>query len=106
MLSMITCAISAYLRAKEDYLMGINFSRLLTLKYGLAHFTTFRITKCDGRFRGPCHDLCAGHGGAQGTGDPGICERLHFTGCSGDFRRCRAAGFEGEWRAVDGFCLL
>lgn len=27
------CA-SAYLRAKEDYLMGINFSRLLTLKFG------------------------------------------------------------------------
>ena len=25
---------SPYLRAKEDYLMGINFSRLLTLKYG------------------------------------------------------------------------
>jgi len=25
---------SAYLRAKEDYLMGINFSRLMTLKYG------------------------------------------------------------------------
>ena len=25
---------SAYLRAQEDYLMGINFSRLLTLKYG------------------------------------------------------------------------
>lgn len=25
---------SAYLRAKEDYLMGINFSRLLSLKYG------------------------------------------------------------------------
>ena len=24
---------SAYLRAKEDYLMGINFSRLLSLKY-------------------------------------------------------------------------
>ncbi len=29
-------ASSAYLRAKEDYLMGINFSRLLTLKYGTA----------------------------------------------------------------------
>lgn len=27
-------AASAYLRAKEDYLMGINFSRVLTLKYG------------------------------------------------------------------------
>ncbi len=25
---------AAYLRAKEDYLMGINFSRLLTLRYG------------------------------------------------------------------------
>jgi DNA topoisomerase-3 len=31
---------SAYLRAKEDYLMGINFSRLLTLKYaqGISSF--------------------------------------------------------------------
>lgn len=27
---------SAYLRAKEDYLMGINFSRLLSLRYGNA----------------------------------------------------------------------
>ena len=27
---------AAYLRAKEDYLMGINFSRLLSLKYGNA----------------------------------------------------------------------
>jgi len=27
---------AAYLRAKEDYLMGINFSRVLTLKYGTA----------------------------------------------------------------------
>lgn len=29
-------ASAAYLRAKEDYLMGINFSRLLSLKYGNA----------------------------------------------------------------------
>lgn len=29
-------SVSAYLRAKEDYLMGINFSRLLSLKYGNA----------------------------------------------------------------------
>jgi len=27
-------SLSAYLRAKEDYLMGINFSRVLSLKYG------------------------------------------------------------------------
>ena len=29
---------SAYLRAKEDYLMGINFSRVLTLRYGNSCF--------------------------------------------------------------------
>ena len=35
---------SAYLRAKEDYLMGINFSRLLTLKYGQT-ISSFMHTK-------------------------------------------------------------
>ena len=35
---------SAYLRAKEDYLMGINFSRLLTLKYGNS-ISGYRNTK-------------------------------------------------------------
>lgn len=35
---------SAYLRAKEDYLMGINFSRLLTLKYG-QNISSFMRTK-------------------------------------------------------------
>ncbi len=38
-------AASAYLRAKEDYLMGINFSRLLTLKYGNT------ISNCMGKDR-------------------------------------------------------
>ena len=37
-------AASAYLRAKEDYLMGINFSRALTLKYGPA-ITNYRRSK-------------------------------------------------------------
>lgn len=35
---------AAYLRAKEDYLMGINFSRVLTLKYGNV-VTNFRPDK-------------------------------------------------------------
>ena len=37
---------SAYLRAKEDYLMGINFSRLLTLKYGntISNFLNTKYT--------------------------------------------------------------
>ena len=33
---------AAYLRAKEDYLMGINFSRVLTLKYGNSITNYFR----------------------------------------------------------------
>ncbi|MBE5947446.1 MAG: type IA DNA topoisomerase [Lachnospiraceae bacterium] len=36
---------SAYLRAKEDYLMGINFSRVLTLKYGDNVSNYLRSTK-------------------------------------------------------------
>ena len=35
---------AAYLRAKEDYLMGINFSRVLTLKYG-TNVTNYLNTK-------------------------------------------------------------
>ncbi len=41
-------AASAYLRAKEDYLMGINFSRVLTLKYGntVASYLKKRSGRC------------------------------------------------------------
>ena len=37
---------AAYLRAKEDYLMGINFSRALTLKYGYSIKDYLNIEKC------------------------------------------------------------
>ena len=37
---------SAYLRAKEDYLMGINFSRLLTLKYSYTIKSYLGKDKC------------------------------------------------------------
>ena len=37
---------AAYLRAKEDYLMGINFSRALTLKYGYSIKDYLGIDKC------------------------------------------------------------
>lgn len=36
---------SAYLRAKEDYLMGINFSRLLSVKYGSYLQNALRMNK-------------------------------------------------------------
>ena len=37
---------AAYLRAKEDYLMGINFSRALTLKYGYQVKQYLKADKC------------------------------------------------------------
>ena len=37
---------AAYLRAKEDYLMGINFSRALTLKYGYQVKDYLHADKC------------------------------------------------------------
>ena len=37
---------AAYLRAKEDYLMGINFSRALTLKYGNQVKNYLKADKC------------------------------------------------------------
>ncbi|MBQ8952288.1 MAG: type IA DNA topoisomerase [Eubacterium sp.] len=37
---------AAYLRAKEDYLMGINFSRALTLKYAYGIKQYLKLDKC------------------------------------------------------------
>lgn len=37
---------SAYLRAQEDYLMGINFSRALTLKYSQTVKNYLKVDKC------------------------------------------------------------
>ena len=37
---------AAYLRAKEDYLMGINFSRAMTLKYGYGMKNFLKADKC------------------------------------------------------------
>ena len=49
--------------------MGINFSRVLTLKYGynVKHFLNQDRASDLGR---PCHDLCAWHGRGPRTGDP------------------------------------
>lgn len=37
---------AAYLRAKEDYLMGINFSRALTLRYGYSIKNFLNLDRC------------------------------------------------------------
>ena len=56
-------AASAYLRAKEDYLMGINFSRVLTLalRKQCVQLSPFQISGHCGR---PCNDLCPWYGSA------------------------------------------
>ena len=64
-------AASAYLRAKEDYLMGINFSRLLTLKYGNS-ISNYLNTNIPVVSVGRVHDLRPRYGRTQRTGDPGI----------------------------------
>ena len=107
---------SAYLRAKEDYLMGINFSRLLTLQYGRA-ISSFQNTKYTvisvGRVmtcvlgmvvnrereirqfvKTPFYRVTASllpEGMAAGIGEDGAGEPS-----------VPQKGFEGEWRAVEG----
>ena len=107
---------AAYLRAKEDYLMGINFSRVLTLKYGTpvknylkldrAVISVGRVMTCvlgmvvnrEREIRQfvktPFYRVTASllpEGMAAGSGEdvagePSVPQK----------------GFEGEWRAVEG----
>ena len=58
---------SAYLRAKEDYLMGINFSRILTLKYGNT-IAGFLHKNYVGAVGGTGDDLRSWNGSQTGTG--------------------------------------
>ncbi len=90
---------SAYCRAKEDYLMGINFSRLLTLKYGRCisgYLNTKRAVISVGRVM-----TCV-----QGMVVKREREIRDFT--ETPFYRVMAQfgegenAFEGEWRAVPG----
>ena len=92
-------AASAYLRAKEDYLMGINFSRLLTLKYGPSI----------SRYLEANHTVIAV--GRVMTCVLGMVVRREreirsfvktpFYRILGDFK-CEEIKFEGEWKAIEG----
>ena len=90
---------SAYLRAKEDYLMGINFSRLLTLKYGNS-ISNYLNTKYSGRSVGRVMTCVLGMVVRR--------EREIREFVKTPFYRVistiDASGhsFEGEWRAVKG----
>ncbi len=92
-------AASAYLRAKEDYLMGINFSRLLTLKYGptiSAYMKTNRTVLSVGRVMTCVLGMVVRR------------EREIRDFVKTPFYRVIAGfdmdgmGFDGEWRSVEG----
>ena len=96
-------ASAAYLRAKEDYLMGINFSRLLTLKYG---------NTISGYLNTPYTVISVGRVMTCVLGMVVRREReirdfvkTPFYRVLGDFG-LHGRKFEGEWRAVSGspFC--
>ena len=89
-------AASAYLRAKEDYLMGINFSRVLTLKYGqtLSSLLKRKYTVISvGRVM-----TCVLGMVVRREREIRNFVKTPFYRVVGTF----APSFEGEWRAVEG----
>jgi DNA topoisomerase-3 len=92
---------SAYLRAKEDYLMGINFSRILTLKYGYPVKNFLKLDK-----------NCVITVGRVMTCVLGMVVRREreirsfvktpFYRIIGTFGQPENGFFMGEWRAVEG----
>ena len=90
---------SAYLRAKEDYLMGINFSRLLTLKYGNAvsnYFKKDRTVVSVGRVM-----TCVLGMVVRREREIRNFVKTPFYRVIGTFT-CQELEFEGEWKAVKG----
>ena len=90
---------SAYLRAKEDYLMGINFSRVLTLRYGNS-VSNYLITKYQAISVGRVMTCVIGMVVRR--------EREIRAFVKTPFYRVLSSialegeNFEGEWRAVEG----
>ena len=98
-------ASAAYLRAKEDYLMGINFSRLLSLKYGdtISNYLNTRYTVISvGRVM-----TCVLGMVVRREREIREFVKTPFYRVLGDFG-LHGRSFEGEWRAVSGsaYCEL
>ncbi len=90
---------AAYLRAKEDYLMGINFSRVLTLKYGYAVKNYLKRDKAVisvGRVM-----TCVLGMIVDREREIRSFVKTPFYRVSGEFK-LGDRSFRGEWKAVDG----
>lgn len=95
---------AAYLRAKEDYLMGINFSRVLTLKYGYNvknYLKKDRAVISVGRVM-----TCVLGMVVNREREIRSFEKTPFYRVVGSFsipgQEENAKNFEGEWRATEG----
>ena len=90
---------AAYLRAKEDYLMGINFSRLLTLKYG-SGITNYLGTKWSSVSVGRVMTCVLGMV-VRREREIRAFVKTPFYRVIGSFELA-GEGLEAEWRAVSG----
>ena len=91
---------SAYLRAKEDYLMGINFSRVLSLKYGYWLNNNFQDKKWTSVSVGRVMTCVLGMV-VKREWEIRNFKKTPFYRVIGDFS-LEGKGFQGEWKAVEG----
>ena len=91
---------SAYLRAKEDYLMGINFSRVLSLKYGPAVMNYLKNGKWVAISVGRVMTCVLGMV-VKREREIRSFVKTPFYRVLGHFSYS-GTGFDGEWRAVEG----
>ncbi|MCQ2494525.1 MAG: DNA topoisomerase [Lachnospiraceae bacterium] len=90
---------AAYLRAKEDYLMGINFSRALTLKYSYSIKQYLGLNKCVlavGRVMTCVLGIIVSR-----EREIRAFNKTPFYRIIGQFE-LNGHSFEGEWKAVEG----
>ena len=91
---------AAYLRAKEDYLMGINFSRLLTLCYGGAlskELGKKYVVIAVGRVM-----TCVLGMIVQREREIRDFVKTPYYKIIGSFQLDEALGYDGEWKAIEG----
>ena len=91
---------SAYLRAKEDYLMGINFSRVLSLKYGYWLNNNFQNEKWTSVSVGRVMTCVLGMVVSR-EWEIRKFVKTPFYRVLGSFS-LEGKGFQGEWKAVEG----
>lgn len=93
---------SAYLRAKEDYLMGINFSRVLTLKYGDSVRGFLKQDKSVAISVGRVMTCVLGMLVRREREIRAFVKTPFYRVTAGFFHPENGIGFDGEFRAVEG----